>query len=49
VPEGVIKVYRNPKGKAFKILFDFIKKNFYDKEFCVEDQEDLALEEIHEP
>ena len=36
-----IKVYRIPKGEAFKALFDFIKENFYDKEFCVEDLPDV--------
>jgi len=28
-------------GKAFKTLFDFIKRDFYDKEFCVEDLPDV--------
>jgi len=36
-----IKLYRNPMGKAFKSLFDFIKENFYDKDFCVEDLPDV--------
>ena len=39
--ERIIKLARNPKGKAFKTLFDFIRKNFYDKEFCVEDLPDV--------
>lgn len=39
--ERIIKVYQNPKGKAFKTLFDFIKESFYDKEFCVEDLPDV--------
>jgi hypothetical protein len=41
IAEQPIKLYRNPMGKAFKTLFNFIKKNFYDKEFCVEDLPDV--------
>jgi hypothetical protein len=39
IPE--IKVYRNPKGRAFKFLFDFIKDNFSSQEFSVEDLPDV--------
>jgi len=43
---GEIKVYRIPKGKASKSSFDFIKENFYDKEFCVEDLPDVNESKI---
>lgn len=32
----IIKVHRNPQGKAFKTLFDFIQKNFSVTSFCVD-------------
>jgi hypothetical protein len=41
IAEQPIKLYRNPMGRAFKTLFDFIKKNFYDKGFCIEDLPDV--------
>jgi len=43
-----IKLYRNPKGETFKALFDFIKENFYDKEFCVEDLPDVNVAFVKE-
>ena len=39
--ERIINVYRNPQGKTFKTLFDFIQKNFSVKSFCVDDLPDV--------
>jgi len=45
---SLIRLHRNPKGKAFKKLFEYIKKKFPDKEFQRKDMPEVPKDYLNE-